>query len=228
MKQDIYNSYINTLLAYIPLEGAEVLEIGCGSGRITRDIARHARHVMAIDTDLNTLSRAREEISADNISFQAVEPEKLPFPHSSFDLVLYSLSLHHLPLHQMAEHLILATEVVRPDGVIAIIEPTDGGSFSFAKEYFGAGSGDERTGRDAARRAIRSLSGWRRSLPLLFDVTHHYDNAEDFIKFMLPHLSGETPEKQAELRSFLARHTEDGSLLLDATRILLMLRRSIQ
>ena len=80
------------------------------------------------------------------------------FPAGSFDLVIYTLSLHHVPIAEMSGSLHMASRLLRKDGVIVVVEPGEGGSFTEAKERFGAGSGDERPAREAAIRAMNALA----------------------------------------------------------------------
>ena len=42
--------------------GRQVLEIGCGEGRLTRKYARDAARVIAIDTDAEGISELRREL----------------------------------------------------------------------------------------------------------------------------------------------------------------------
>ena len=57
--QDPTNKYIATILSQYDLSGKDVLEIGCGKGRITRDLAEHAKRLTATDPDGSALEKAR-------------------------------------------------------------------------------------------------------------------------------------------------------------------------
>ena len=62
MIQDPTKQYIATILSQYDVGGKDVLEIGCGKGRITRDLAQHARRVVASDPDADALEKARGAI----------------------------------------------------------------------------------------------------------------------------------------------------------------------
>ncbi|WP_306535486.1 bifunctional 2-polyprenyl-6-hydroxyphenol methylase/3-demethylubiquinol 3-O-methyltransferase UbiG [Geobacter sp.] len=225
MIQDPTDEYIRTIAAHCDLAGKEVLEVGCGTGRITRDLARHALRVVAVDPDEATLAKARAAVPAPNVRFLPMPDGVLDFPPATFDVVIYTLSLHHVPLAQMNESLQTAAGLLREGGVIVVVEPGAGGSFTEAKERFGAGSGDERPARAAAIRAMHGLDGWTVGETVHFRVQFLFADEDDFIATKLPDF-GEKPEVyRQEVREFLARHRMPEGVVLDAGRRLNVLRR---
>ncbi len=226
MRQDPGNQYIATILSRCDLRGMEVLEIGCGKGRITRDLAKHAAHVVAGDPDAAALGVARATLPADNVTFVHA-PDGFPdYPPASFDLVIYTLSFHHVPIMEMQSSLRKAGEMMRGGGIIVVVEPGDGGSFSEAKERFGAGSGDERPAREAAIRALQELDGWVAGDTVCFRVLFQFDDEEDFFNSMLPGY-GQQPESFiTDVRNFLALHRSGDGIMLDAERKLIVMRRA--
>ncbi|HCE68819.1 MAG: SAM-dependent methyltransferase [Geobacteraceae bacterium GWC2_55_20] len=226
MRQDPGNQYIATILSQCDIRGREVLEIGCGKGRITRDLAMHAAHVVAGDPDAVALETARATLPDGNVTFVHA-PDGIPdYPIASFDLVIYTLSFHHVPIEEMSASLLKAAAMLRGDGVIVIVEPGDGGSFSEAKERFGAGSGDERPAREAAIRALRAFDGWEAGDTVFFSVLFQFDDDDDFFSSMLPGY-GQQPESFiTEVRNFLDRYRSGKGILLDAERKLIVLRRA--
>ena len=76
--------------------GKKVLEIGCGSGRLTRRIAKFGADIQAIDPDPNLINVARQTIPrslASRVCFAVGKSSRLQYPKGSFDLVLFSWSL---------------------------------------------------------------------------------------------------------------------------------------
>ena len=100
------------------LQDRDVLEIGCGDGRVTVHLAGIPKRLVAIDLDKRQLAIARDLTST--ACFQCGSGEKLAFKSDSFDVVLFTLSLHH---QDSATALHEAHRVVRPDGVVVILEP---------------------------------------------------------------------------------------------------------
>lgn len=224
MIQDPTDEYIRTITAHCDLTGKDVLEVGCGSGRITRDLARHAHRVVAVDPDEGALAKARSAVPAPNVRFLPMPDGILDFPPASFDIVIYTLSLHHVPVDRMNESLRAAAGLLRQEGVIVVVEPGDGGSFTEAKGRFGAGSGDERPAQEAAIRAMHGLDGWTVGETVLFKVQFIFTDEDDFIATKLAGF-GEKPEAfRREVREFLARYRVPEGVVLDAGRRLNVLR----
>lgn len=90
----LWSSALSSLLP--PLE---VVDFGCGTGSLTVELARWARHVTAIDRSEGALEKAKAEAARQgltNITFLAADLEKLPLDSASADLVVISQSLHHV------------------------------------------------------------------------------------------------------------------------------------
>ncbi len=71
-----------------------ILEIGCGTGRLTKMIKRDSTAIIAVDQDASRVSIARQNLPG-VVFLKATLPE-LSFPAYAFDLVLFSMSLHHM------------------------------------------------------------------------------------------------------------------------------------
>ncbi len=88
----------DALFDLVELDGREVLEIGCGDGRLTRRYADRAAHVTAIEPFEDSIARAKQrhsERSSASIDFRHAAFED--FAASSdvdvFDVALLSWSL---------------------------------------------------------------------------------------------------------------------------------------
>jgi|SRR5579872_3507652 len=82
---------LDRFLKLIP-KGSTVLDIGCGSGRITKFLTDHDLNVVGIDISRNMLKLAEERTP--EAEFLKQDMRKLDFPKKSFDgaLALYSIS----------------------------------------------------------------------------------------------------------------------------------------
>ena len=67
----------------------KLLDIGCGTGRHTIELARRGYHLTGIDLSKSLLDRAREKAAAQNlrVDFQIHDARKLPFA-DEFDLAI--------------------------------------------------------------------------------------------------------------------------------------------
>ncbi len=105
------------------LPPADVVDIGCGEGYLTIEVARWARRVVAIDRSSAVLTRAKALAGrrrAANIVFKRGELEKLPLDAASVDVAILSQALHHAadPALAVAE----AVRVLRPGGKVLVLD----------------------------------------------------------------------------------------------------------
>lgn len=226
MIQDPTNQYIATILSQCDICGKEVLEIGCGKGRITRDLAKHAGRVVATDPDNAALHQAQAAIFVDNVQFMHAPTGMPDFPAGTFDVVIYTLSLHHVPIPDMSCSLQKAAGLLREGGVIVVIEPGEGGALTEAKERFGAGSGDERPAQEAAVRAMHALKGWEVGETIPFRTLFQFADDDDFLASMLPGYRQQPASFIGEVRAFLQGHRAEAGIILDADRQLNVLCRA--
>jgi ubiquinone/menaquinone biosynthesis C-methylase UbiE len=113
-----------TFLAAIEFPAdARVLEVGCGTGVLTRVIARWpgVGEVVGVDSAPSLLSKART-LAADlpNINFEEADARSLRFDPQSFDVVLFDSTLSHVPEPERA--LAEAHRVLRPLGWLATFD----------------------------------------------------------------------------------------------------------
>jgi ubiquinone/menaquinone biosynthesis C-methylase UbiE len=111
-------------LADIPFpRPARVLEVGCGTGVLTRVLARwpDVATVIGVDPAPALLARARE-LAAEvlNITFQEADGRSLPFGDEAFDVVVFDSTLSHIP--ELERALAEAYRVLRPSGWLAVFD----------------------------------------------------------------------------------------------------------
>ena len=76
--------------------GKDVLEIGCGDGRLTWRYADQAASVLAIDPKENKIALARESTPAhlrSSVTFQTADIASLDAPEAAFDIAILSWSI---------------------------------------------------------------------------------------------------------------------------------------
>jgi SAM-dependent methyltransferase len=110
--------YHRILLHAVPPNCRRALDVGCGQGQLTRQLAPHCEEVIGIDADRDTLTRARANSSAARITFMEGDVMKHPFPDESFDFITAVATLHHLPLRPALTRF---RDLLRPGGVLAVV-----------------------------------------------------------------------------------------------------------
>lgn len=81
---------------FIGNHNIRVLEIGCGTGLFTKELAGTDNTIVAIDISVALIVKAKERISATNVHFVVGNAYKTAFKPETFDFIVGSSSLHHL------------------------------------------------------------------------------------------------------------------------------------
>lgn len=108
------------------------LEVGCGTGAVTRLVATQPQVAVAVGLDPSPvfIARARELGGGiANLRFELGDGHDLAYPDASFDVVVYHTTLSHLP--DVERCLSEAQRVLAPGGTLAIFDG-DYASVSFA------------------------------------------------------------------------------------------------
>jgi ubiquinone/menaquinone biosynthesis C-methylase UbiE len=103
--------------------GHQVLDVGCGTGYLTRRAARAAGDtgaVTGVDPSPQMLGRARR--LAPECTFTVAAAERLPFGDGSFDRVVSCLAVHHIPANLRAEAARQMFRVLRPGGQLLLAD----------------------------------------------------------------------------------------------------------
>ncbi|HQU25718.1 MAG TPA: methyltransferase domain-containing protein [Acidimicrobiales bacterium] len=108
---------------------ARVLDVGCGPGTITADLARRVPEgeVLGIDRSAPVVEAARSQHGAENLSFRVGDVYALDLADASFDVVYAHQVLQHLtrPVDAIAE----MRRVLKPGGLLAVRDADFGGFF---------------------------------------------------------------------------------------------------
>jgi ubiquinone/menaquinone biosynthesis C-methylase UbiE len=114
------NAYLSELA--LP-SAARALEVGCGTGAVTRALSELAsvREVIGVDPSPIFVEKARElGRSLPHLSFRTGDARAIPFADGSFDLVLFHTTLCHIPDPEKA--LQEAWRVLRAGGWLAVFD----------------------------------------------------------------------------------------------------------
>lgn len=130
MERDYGNLERNFLLSTFDFQDKKVLEIGCGDGYYTEMFLGLSKQYVAIEPDKQKVELAQKKLfnSGGKLTLLHGYTEYfLDILDVDFDLAIFSLSLHH---HDNPEQVIKdVLKLLKPDGIIVIIEPVAAGEY---------------------------------------------------------------------------------------------------
>lgn len=149
-----------------PLEGRRVLDLGCGTGRHTLALALAGASVAAVDGSAEMMARANHKLRGYSIDWVRHRlPDPLPFPDSTFDLVVLGLIAEHLA--ELGLVLSEAARVASPAGrlLLSSLHP-DRTALGQRARFIDPASGERRHIETIHRTveqylATAQASGWR-------------------------------------------------------------------
>jgi 2-polyprenyl-3-methyl-5-hydroxy-6-metoxy-1,4-benzoquinol methylase len=112
----------------LPLAGSTVLEYGCGNGAVSAAFAPRAAGYLGLDIDEGAIRQGQELLEQEGVEAElhAVPAseilDEVAALRGEIDLFLCYAVLEHMTVSERLEVLELARSVVRPEGVIAVIE----------------------------------------------------------------------------------------------------------
>ena len=110
--------HLKTVDRLLPLsEGDRVLEVGCGSGHLTKRLAARGVDIVGIDANPN----AREVADSDRVLH--MRAEHLDFDDKEFDAVISVHAIEHIP--PLADAIAEMARVLQPQGRALFIYPAE-------------------------------------------------------------------------------------------------------
>ena len=147
-ESEIYNRLLS-------LDDKHILELGCGSAEITRNIAStgNNRQLTALEVDQIAHEKNLQISDLPNVTFGLAGAQAIPLPDASVDVVLMFKSLHHVPLELMEPSMHEIRRVLKPGGRLYISEPVFAGDFNEILRLFH----DEQKVREAAFETMKKV-----------------------------------------------------------------------
>ncbi len=107
---------------FVSWQAARVLDVGCGNGAYTLEIAQEAAYVCGIDIEPERLGEfAARAMSVSNVSVGQAFGERLPLRDASFDVVFCIETLEHVADERLT--LRGMYRVLKPGGSLVLIVP---------------------------------------------------------------------------------------------------------
>ncbi len=102
------------------LANATALDVGCGIGNIHLSLAPRFSKLHAVEVSAGLLDVARSDNY--DVAYQVYDGLELPFESNAFDLAFAICVLHHVPPSRWELFTSEMARVVRPGGLVAVIE----------------------------------------------------------------------------------------------------------
>ena len=174
MKEYSGQKIYENIVKYLELENKKVLEIGCGTGRISALLSKETNFLAALDPDENAIRKAEANIPG--VDFSVGSGEELNFADNFFDVVIFTLSLHHQNSRKALRE---ASRVVKTCGKVLVIEPVIEGEV----ERFFAFLHNENKDKRLAQKAIMD-SGLSIVASEVFTAKWIFGNEDDLFQSM--------------------------------------------
>jgi ubiquinone/menaquinone biosynthesis C-methylase UbiE len=165
----------------LPLDGAHIIELGCGSAVHTRAIAESGRPATILACEVDTIQHEKNLAISDlpTVTFTHSGAQAIPAADGSADIVMMFKSLHHVPREAMDKAMQEIRRVLRPGSMAYISEPVYAGEFNEVLRLFH----DEKAVREAAFASVCKAV----EQGVLELVGQHFfntpNNFEDFAEF---------------------------------------------
>jgi 2-polyprenyl-3-methyl-5-hydroxy-6-metoxy-1,4-benzoquinol methylase len=115
---------INVLRTRLPA-GAEVLDVGCGNGVISRSLGEQGFVVRGIDVSDKAIAKAKSLNKYPNVRFEVVSAEQLVAEGSRYYAIICSEVLEHL--QEPGKLLQVLNQSLHPDGILIVTVPNGAG-----------------------------------------------------------------------------------------------------
>lgn len=107
-------------------DGEEILDIGCGTGSLAITLKKFYPNakIVGVDADPKILTIGKRKAKKENVDIEFINApaEKLPFSKNTFDIVVSTLTFHHMPKEAKVEAAKEIKRVLKPGGQFVILD----------------------------------------------------------------------------------------------------------
>lgn len=157
------------------------LEIGCGTGRITRQLALAFREVYAVDVSEDMISYAKKQVPADSVTFLVGDGVTIALPDRSVTAIFSTHVFQHFDsIEHASSYFAEAARVLKPGGSVMIHLPVHHWPAMprvFDRLY-------------QARKRLGDVRAWARRRFIRMGLSHHFmrglSYSEEYLFDFLP------------------------------------------
>ncbi|MDJ0598512.1 MAG: class I SAM-dependent methyltransferase [Crocosphaera sp.] len=162
------------------LAGHNVLEIACGTGFWTQEIAKTAHLITATDINKEVIDIAKaKEYEKDNIQFQTLDAYNIPTTYGDFTAAFAGFWWSHIPLNRIEGFLKNLHQVLRPGSLVIFLD-----------NLFVEGSNTEiiRTDNDGNTYQLRTIKNGKKyeilkNFPQEWEVKHCVEHLAERVEY---------------------------------------------
>jgi len=165
----------------LALDNKKILELGCGTARLTRLIATTGKGRIITATEIDKIQHEKNLLIDDlpNVTFKLGGGENIQASDNTFDIVFMFKSLHHVPLALLDDVLQEIRRVLKPGGFLYISEPVFKGDFNQIIKLFHNEEYVRQKAFDAIKKAV-DTSAFTLVDEIFFNSPSIYENFEQF------------------------------------------------
>ena len=213
----------------LALDGASILELGCGKANHTRKIAASHPNATILAAEVDATQHAKNLASERpaNLRFADFGAQAIPLADASIDIVMMFKSLHHVPGALLDQALGEICRVLKPGAYLYLSEPVFAGPFNDMVRVFNDEEAVRKAAFEAACRAVQT-GLFRFCEEQFFLVPVHYRDFDEFEKahFYATHSERHVSEAQrAEVERLFRQHLGPGGVHLSQQMRVDLLRK---
>ena len=154
---EIVADEVALLASLVPLDGARVVELGCGKAEFARRLAERTPVASVTALEVDAIQH-RENAAGERpprLEFAFGGAEEIALPDASVDGIVMMKSLHHVPMDSLDRALREIARVLKPGGWLYVSEPVFAGELNDVVKLFHDEERVRAAAYDAVKRAMR-------------------------------------------------------------------------
>ena len=218
------SSELEIIKRNLPLEGKRVLELGCGTAVMTRQLAETCAPVEIIATEVDEIQYQKNLLVDDLplVRFIYGGAQQIDLDDESVDVVIMLKSLHHVPENLMSQGMREIHRVLKPGGLAYFSEPVYKGSFNDILRLFHDEEAVRQHAFQTIKHAVEEGRFWLVA-QIFFNTPGHFGDFAEFeervLKVTHTHHDIDEVLYQRIKQAFEQHLTQDGAHFLKPTRV---------